>query len=221
MTNEALQKSVQDALKWEPFLNAAAIGVSVENGIVTLSGTVDNYAKKAEAIQAAKSIIGVKAVVEKIEVHLNYAWIRDDADIASEVLNALKWNWQIQNDAIKVAVEDGWVTLDGYVKWNYQKLSIANAVKNQIGVKGLTNNITIQPISTDEIEKKSIENALGRNSSIDERNITVTVSGHRVILTGNVHSLNEKLEAEKTAWNACGISDMDNELIVGQEELFV
>ena len=112
--NAALQKDVQDALDWEPLLNAAGIGVIAEDGIVTLTGTVDSYPKKTEAEDAAKNVAGVKAVVEKIEVRLNsLLGTKDDADIAKEVLNYFAWDWRVPKDKIKVKVEGGWVTLEG------------------------------------------------------------------------------------------------------------
>ena len=105
--NAELQKDVQDAIKWEPLLNAAEIGVTVKDGVVTLTGVVDSYSKKTEAEDAAKNVAGVKAVVEKIEIKISSKWSKkDDNEIAAEVLNAFKWNWQVPEDKVKVKVED-------------------------------------------------------------------------------------------------------------------
>jgi len=120
-SNEVLQKEVQDAIKWEPLLNAAEIGVTVKDGVVSLTGTVDSYYKKSEAEDAAKKVAGVKAVVEKIEINSGDTGKTSDSDIATEVLNAFKWNWEIPGDKVKVKVEDGWVTLEGNLNWNYQR----------------------------------------------------------------------------------------------------
>jgi osmotically-inducible protein OsmY len=129
-SNEDLQKEVQDAIKWEPKLHAAEIGVVVHDGIVTLTGTVDNYAKKIQAENAAKHIKGVKAVVEKIEVKFNTDWAKhDDNDIAKEIVHAYKWNWQLPDDKIHVKVENGWITLDGETNWNYQREEAKNAAR--------------------------------------------------------------------------------------------
>src|SRR5450631_2197501 len=111
-TNEDLQKDVQDAIKWEPLLNAAEIGVTAKDGVVTLSGIVDSYSKKLEAESAAKSVIGVKALVEKIEIKFGSDWNKNDNEIATEVLNAFKFNWEVPNDKVKVSVEKGLVTLE-------------------------------------------------------------------------------------------------------------
>lgn len=212
-TNEELQKDVQNAIKWEPLLHAAEIGVSVKDGVVTLSGQVDSYAKKSEAEYAAKNIIGVKVVVEKIEVKFDSSWAKkDDTDIANEILNAYKWNWEIPNDKVKVKVENGWVTLDGELKWNYQKMAAKNAVSKLMGVMGVSNNITIKSETDDEVEKESIENALSRNWSLSEDDITVKVSNHKVTLTGIVGSWYQKDEAARIAWNAPGVWEVDNGL---------
>ena len=214
-TNEELQKDVQNAIKWEPLLNAAEIGVTVKDGVVTLTGTVNSYAKKSEAEAAAKSVAGVKAVVEKIEIKFGTDWAKkDDNEIATEVLNAIKWSWSVPNDKVKVKVEKGLVTLDGELSWNFQREAAKNAVKNLLGVTGVSNNIRIKAESHDAIEKRDVEKALARNWSINTQDITVKVSGTKVTLTGTVTSWYQKDEAGRIAWNTPGIWTVDNELEV-------
>ena len=215
-TNEELQKNVQDAIKWEPLLSAAEIGVTVDDGVVTLAGTVDIYSKKTEAEDAAKNVAGVKAVVEKIEVKYGSTWAKkDDNEIATEILHALKWNWRVPKDKIKVKVEKGFVTLGGELEWNYQKEAAEDAVRNLLGVTGVSNNITIRAEAQDLIEKKNIESALGRNWwSMNNSDIMVKVSGNEVTLTGTVKSWYQKGEAARIAWNAPGVRTVDNELVV-------
>jgi len=218
--NEQIQKDVQDAIKWEPLLNAAEIGVSVKDGVVTLTGLVDSYFKKAEAEEAAKNVAGVKAVVEKIEIKSNNSWDKkDDGEIASKIVNALKWNWPVPSDRIKVRVEKGWVTLEGELEWNYQKEAARNAVINLLGVTGVSNNITIKSETQEQIEKKDIESAFRRSWSLDDEDVTVKVSNHKVTLSGTVDSWYQKDEAARIAWNAPGVWEIDNKLVVEYESV--
>ncbi len=220
-TNEELQKEVQNALKWEPLLHAAEIGVSVKDGVVTLTGTVDSYTKKTEAESAVKSIVGVKALVENIEVKYASTYAKkDDNDIAKEIINAIQWNWEVPNDKVKVKVENGWVTLEGELSWNYQKTAAKDAVSKLMGVTGVSNKITIKADSSDSIEKDDIESALRRNWSLDDEDINVKVSDHKVILTGIVGSWYQKEEAGRIAWKANGVWMVDNELEVEYEYEF-
>jgi osmotically-inducible protein OsmY len=213
-TNQDLQKDVQDALKWQPLLNAAEIGVTAKDGVITLTGTVDSYSKKLEAEDAAKNVSGVKAVAEEIAIKYGDYGKKNDSEIAKEVLNAWKWNWEVPEDKIKVKVENGWVTLEGELEWNYQREAAKKAIKNLSGVMGMTSNIKIKSDTNDAIEKKDIECALERNSSIDDMDIRVDVVGNNVTLKGTVTSFYAKDEAEQIAWNAPGVWTVDNELVI-------
>lgn len=213
-SNEDLQRDVQNAIKWEPLLHAAEIGVTAIDGVVTLTGTVDSYAKKSEAEEAAKKVSGLKALVEKIEIKFSSTWKKDDAEIATEILNTLKWNWEIPSDDIIVKVENGWVRLDGEVQWNYQRDAAKKAVKQLSGVLGVTNDIKLSAETHDAIEKKDIQDALTRNWSISEQDIDVKVLGNKVTLNGTVDSFYQRDEAGRIAWNAPGVISVDNELVV-------
>ena len=213
-SNEVLQRDVQDAIKWEPLLNAAEIGVTVKDGMVTLTGTVDMYSKKEEAEKATKRVSGVKAVIEEIQVKSCDCEKRTDEEIAAEVLNALKWSWHIPNDKIQVKVEKGWVTLTGELDWNSQKDAARQVASNIVDVKWVTNNITIKSETTAKVEKEDIENALKRNWTLENKNIRVSVADNKVTLNGTVHSWYQKDEASKIAWNAPGIYNVDNQLTV-------
>ena len=214
--NEVLQKRVQEAIALEPMLDAAAIGVTAKNGVVTLTGTVDNYTKKLEAENAAKKVVGVKAVVEKIEVDYTH-YQRTDEDIAEDALDALKWNVSVPEEKLKIIVIKGWINLQGVVDWNYQKHAAEEAVKSILGVKGVTNTIQIKSADFDKIEKRAIELAINRNASLQDKEITVTVSGNAVTLTGTVNAHFQKAEAERIAWNSPGVWTVHNQLEVRQK----
>jgi len=159
-------------------------------------------------------VIGVKALVEKIEVHFPSEWTKTNAEIANEVLSALNANWSVPKDKVTVKVEDGWVTLEGELPWNYQKEAAKSAVHYLTGVKGVINNIKIKSETHDAIEKKDVENAIGRSWAVDDSDIQVEVSGTTVTLTGTVDSWYQKDEAGRIAWNTPGIWHVKNELVV-------
>ncbi len=213
-TNEDLQKDVQEAIKWEPLLNAAEIGVIAKEGVVTLTGSVDSYAKKMEAEAAAKSVAGVKAVVEKIDVKFSNSFKKSDTDIANDALKAFKSAWDVPDDKIKIIVEDGWAILEGEVTWNFQREAAKKVVENLTGVKGVTNNIKIKLSTKDAIEQRDIEYALARNWAVNDEDIHVHVYGSNVKLDGVVHSFYQKEEADRIAWNAPGVLSVDNELVI-------
>jgi len=213
-TNQQLQKDVQDAMRWEPLLTDADFGVAAQNGVITLTGTVDSYSKKLEAENAAKNVAGVKAVAEEIIIKHGDFGNKSDTEIAAAVLNAWKWNWEVPDERINVKVEKGWVTLEGELRWNYQREAAKKAVRNVAGVMGVSSNIKIKSEITDAIEKKDIESALERNSTIDELGIEVDVSGNGLILKGFVNSIYARDQAEQIAWNAPGVETVNNNLLV-------
>lgn len=213
-SNETLQTDVQNAIKWEPLLHAAEIGVTAKDGIVTLTGEVNSYAKKLEAEMAAKKVIGVNALVEKIKVKFPVTWAKTDEEIASSVLSALKSRWDVPKDKVTIKVEDGWITLEGELPWNYQKDAAKSAINHLSGVKGVTNNIKIKSETHDAIEKRDVIDAIHRSWSVDDMDIDVDVSGTTVTLSGTVGSWYQKEEAARIAWNTPGIFHVNNELEV-------
>lgn len=213
-SNQVLQSDVQNAIKWEPLLHAAEIGVTAQEGVVSLTGMVDSYAKKLEAETAAKKVIGVKALIENIEVKFPSSWTKTNLEVANAVLAALNSNWSVPKDKVTVKVEDGWVTLEGQLPWNFQREAAKSAVNFLSGVKGVTNNIKIKSESHNAIEQKDVEDAIGRSWSVDDSDINVSVSGSTVTLSGTVNSWYQKEEAGRIAWNTPGIWHVENELAV-------
>ena len=216
-TNTELQKNVQDAIKREPLLHAAEIGVTAKDGIVALTGVVDHYAKKIEAENAAKKVIGVKVLVENITVKSPDSLSITDDEIAAEILKTFKSNALIPENKIKVIVENGQVTLEGELQWDYQREITQNAIRYLSGVKGVINHIKIISDIMDDIKQKDIEHAMNMTWALYNNDIHIQVSGATVILTGTVNSWHQKEEAGRIVWKTPGIKYVDNRLLVDYE----
>jgi len=220
-TNQELQKDVIDELKWEPLLVevVSQIGVTVDDGVVTLSGRVNNYAQKISAEQAAQRVAGVKVVAEDIEVVIPGKGELSDTDIAIAVKNALKWHSAVNEDLIEIKVEDGWVYLDGSAEWEYQKKAAENAVKDIVGVARVINRISLKPSVNAKDVKSKIMAAFHRSATIDAGNISIETTGTKITLRGTVRSWAERKEAENAAWSAPGVTDVVNEIKIDTEIL--
>jgi VCBS repeat-containing protein len=213
-----IQQDVMEELKWEPFLSASDIGVSVKNGIVTLSGQVDAYSKKIAAEKSAKNVTGVKAIAEDIQIGVSPTHDKTDTEIAEAVLNALKWHTAVQEEKIKIKVEDGNVRLDGEVEWEYQRSNAKTAIENLSGVKSVINFITVKAKVIAADVKEKIIDAFHRSATIDAACIKPEITGNKVTLLGKVRSVSEKEDAESAAWNAPGVTTVENKLLVDEPE---
>ena len=214
MTDRDIQHNVQSALEWDPGIDAADIGVTVDSGVVTLHGDIKTYAEKSAAERVALGVYGVKAVANDLNVHLFRGLDRTDSDIATAALNALQWNTRVPRSGITVTVSKNWITLKGEVDWHFQRDAAEGAVRDLIGVVGVTNTIVVKPqVNASDVRAK-IEAALRRSAEVDARRINVAASGGTVTLTGNVRSWAERSEAAHAAWAAPGVHLVDNRIAV-------
>ena len=213
-TDTQVQHDVLAELKWEPSVNAAHIGVEVNDGIVTLAGHVSSYAEKWDAERAAQRVSGVKALAIEMDVKMPGSSKRTDADIARSAENALKWMTYMATDSVKVMVEGGWVTLSGEVDWQYQRQTAEGAVRCLVGVTGVSNNVAIKPKVSLSAVKSDIEAALKRRAHADAQKISVGVRGADVTLTGTVNSWSEHDAARDSAWGTPGVRHVENNLTV-------
>lgn len=216
MTDWETRKNVEEELNFEPSVNAAEIGVAVNDGIVTLTGRVDSYWEKSAAEEAAARVAGVKAVVNELEIRLPISSERTDEDIARAAVNRLEWTITVPKDRIKVKVSQGWVTLEGDVDWQFQKNAAERAIRDLVGVKGVLNHIVVKARPSTAEVKSAIEEALRRSAQVDANRISVDVQGDKVILKGTVRSWFEREEAERAAWRAPGVRGVDNRIVVSK-----
>ena len=213
-TDIKLESDVLKAMTWEPLLRMEKIRVMAKNGVITLTGKVESFIKKTEAESVAKKRRGVVAVVNDIEIQLDSQATKQDHDIAADLREAFRANWDISDDKITISVENGWITMTGDLEWSYQKDAAQAATRKIKGVTGLTNAITISSVKSDRIEKMEIEKALVLSSAIDDREIHVTVTGNIVSLGGVVSTLYEKEQAGRIAQNTPGVLRVENGLAV-------
>ena len=212
--DQRIQRDVLAELRDEPSVDAAQIGIIVQDGVVTLTGHVPTHGEKGVAEGAAKRVSGVRAVADELDVKLRADHVRTDEDIAVAAANALKWNTFVPRDAVQATVEKGWTTLDGVVDWMYQKDAGQAAVRHLMGVKSVINLIKLRSrahVKPAEL-KNLIHDALKRNAELEARRIGIDVHGDKVKLHGDVHSWSEVRAARRAAWSAPGVLTVDCQL---------
>ena len=213
-TDEEIQKDVLAELKWDARVAPNEIGITVKNGVVTLTGHVDSFYKKWAAEQAAHRVRGVMAVASDLELRLPSTSERTDDEIAATAVQAIESDALLAGNKLQVTVSQGWITVSGEVEWNFQKEDAERRLHRLWGVKGVTNLITVKVRPTPAELKDKIEKALVRSAQLDAKQIQVDVQGSKATLKGTVRSWSEREEAERTAWAAPGITQVEDQLQV-------
>ena len=212
--NETLQLNVVQQLDWDPAVDSSRIGVTVKDGIVTLTGHVPTYAEKFRAEKVAKGVRGVRGVADEIEVAPPPSLIRTDSDIAAMAVQALEWDVSVPHDKIKTTVRNGYVILEGEVEWQFQRQAAEKAIRGLSGVKSIQNLIMLKLRSSGKDVKNKIVSALHRSAEDDARHIEVEIKDDTAILKGSVHTWAAREEAEDAVWAAPGINKVDNRIII-------
>ncbi|MGE8632532.1 MAG: BON domain-containing protein [Achromobacter piechaudii] len=214
MSDAALRERVLSALAFEPSIDELHIGVSVEDGVVTLTGHVGTYAQKLAAEDTVQRVKGVRGIAQEIEVRAAADKQLADDQIAARALSIMAWDATIPDGNVQVKVQHGWVTLSGTVDWFYQREAAACAVHKLSGVMGVSNLINVAPTVQAGDIKRKIAAALQRSAQIEAGRIAVSVHGTTVVLDGSVNSWVERGAAERAAWTVPGVIDVQDRLVV-------
>ena len=215
MGDKLIRQNVIDELDFDPSIDAAHIGVAVENGIVTLTGHVGSYTERVAAEKAAQKVRGVRGVVEEIKVRFGGETPPRDEDIAQRAVQMLDWSVTVPKGAVQVKVQNGWVTLSGKVDWQYQREEAYRAIRRLAGVAGIMNTIEVTPKASVPDVRSKIMAALKRNAELEADAIKVTVKDAKVVLEGKVNAWYERELAENAAWSAPGVRAVEDHLTLG------
>lgn len=209
-SDEHLQRDVLDELEWEPSVDAAQIGVTSHEGVITLTGHLPVYSKKHTAEEAAKRVHGVRAVANEIEVRPSDVHVRDDEDIAAAAVHALEWDVEVPEQDVRLSVEDGWISVEGTVEHRYQRAAVDRVLRHLHGSRGVTNEIDVASHRSVAEVKADLEAAFRRSAVLNSKNLSVDVDDSTVTITGDVHSHAELAEVERMAWSAGGVCKVQN-----------
>lgn len=211
-TDHQLKLEVVAELDWDPAFKADQIGVAVKDGVVTLTGHIDTYVEKTAVEKALRRVSGVRAIALELDVKLSALHHRSDTELAAAVEHVLEWHTSVPQDALRVTVDNGWVTLDGEVTWEYQRRSTEQAVRELVGVRGVNNNVQLKSRATPAGVLAQIEKALTRQAERESHRIQIEVKDGTVTLRGSVHNWHERDAAAGAAWSAPGVRSVVNEI---------
>ncbi|MER7440637.1 BON domain-containing protein [Micromonospora avicenniae] len=214
--DQRIQQDVLAELAWDAEVQPNEIGVSVEQGVVNLTGWVDSSARRWAATRCAQRVRGVRAVADDIEVRLPGSPGVTDAEIAIAASRALEWDSFVPAERLDVTVANGWVMLRGEVEFGWQRRSAERELRRLRGVRGITNLIEVRPPAPTDTDRmlRDVRRALGR--ALGTRQVSVAVDGDTLVLSGVVRSWWERDQAERVAWSAPGVREVETQLLVGE-----
>jgi osmotically-inducible protein OsmY len=216
MDDKFLRQNVIDELEFDPSIDAVNIGVAVEDGVVSLSGHVGSYAEKSAVERIVRRVKGVRAIAEDIRARYPYDKKTEDDEIAKRAVAMLEWDVSVPQ-TVTVTISKGWITLEGEVTWQFQRMAAEQDVRKLSGVIGVINSIVIKPRASEVDIKKTIGDALVRNAHVEAKAIRITVTdGSNVRLDGKVDSWDDRQVVENAAWSVSGVRQVDDRLVYGK-----
>jgi osmotically-inducible protein OsmY len=192
--DEDIQRDVVRELSWDTRVSPAELGVQVKQGVVTLTGEVESWAKRQAAEQAAHRVSGVLEVASDLEVRIPGAAGRSDSDIARTVRQALEWDVLVPDREIRSTVSDGVVKLEGVVPYGNQRYDAEQAVERLAGVRTVVNRIEVRPplhVNPGQV-RLAIQSALERRADREAARIDLTVHDGAVDVVGIVNTVSER-----------------------------
>lgn len=214
MTDKQLHDEILAELELEPEIHPERIGVSAEDGVVTLSGHVESYGQKLAVERVVKRVYSAQAVVDKLEVALPARDEISDQDLARAAVEAIGALSQVPQDTVRITVRDGHLILEGTLDWHYQCEAVESAVRHLPGVRGVTSHLELTaPVSPADVQEL-VAAALRSQDQAEGSRITVEAIGGMVILRGKVSCVRERDEVEQAVWKAPGVKEVENWLAV-------
>ncbi len=214
-TDIDLKKDVVAELAWDPAVKSEAVGVVVQNGVVTVSGHLDTYAQKYAVERALRRVAGVKAMAIELDVKIAAQHKRSDTEIATAAEQAMQLQTVGLADKIRIKVEHGHIQLTGEVEWQYQRANAERAIRPLAGVVSINNEITLKAKAVPSDLTARIEAALKRQAIREAKHIELSVDGSTVRLSGNVRSWQEREAIQGAVWSAPGVRTVINDVHVG------
>lgn len=207
-----IKRDVEAELNWSPDVDQTDLAVKVSNAVVTLTGFVPSFFEKYRAEEAVKRVAGVAGIANDVQVRPAYGL--DDPEIARAAVAAIRVELPSAPESVKALVQNGHVTLEGSVEWNFQRERVEDAVRRLTGVITVDNEILIKPRVEPSDIKHRIEDAFRRSAEVDASRISVKAEGGTVTLSGRVRTWSERAQAQQTAWFAPGVSQVKNEITI-------
>ena len=214
-SDSEIQQAVLRELKWDTRVEETEVGVEVDSGVVTLTGTVSSFGKRIAAQEAAHRVGAVLDVANDISVKVPGTSGPNDTELAAAVRRALEWDVFVPEKRIRSTVSAGWVTLDGDVDYWSQREDAQRVIGNLTGIRGLTNKIEVVPLKGQAIPnevKRAIEHALERHALREAKHIEIDMKDGRVVVSGVVHSWREKDAVIGAAKGTVGVRGIEDHL---------